>query len=134
MSLVNDYFLWYEDWNSHALLKNAKRQIMIGAYEHATSKQMAGFLLNALDFDARASSPIRHMTRQASGNKAQADQADYVGDSQIEKIHKICGEQVRADWDVPQIDQEQFEKTLLLDAMQDKLKTIPDTLNIQLTI
>lgn len=131
MSLVNDYFLWYEDWNSHALLKNAKRQTMIGAYEHATSKQMAEFLLNALDFDARASAPIRHMTRQANGKKAQAD---YVGDSQIEKIHKICGEQVRADWDAPQIDQEQFKKTLLLDAMQDKLKTIPDALNIQLTI
>lgn len=129
MSLVNDYFLWYKVWNRHELLKDAQRQIMIDAVPHATSKQMAEYLLNALDFDNRVSKRIRQLKQQTDKG---GYQADYVGDAQIEKIHEICSEQIRSDWDTPQISQEQFEETLFLDAVQEELKKVPEKVDVKL--
>ena len=130
MSLVNDYYLWYKVWNRHELLKNAQRQIMINGYEHATGKQMAEYLLNAMDFDNRLSKKTRQL-RQQSGDMSV--QADYVGDAQIEKVHQVCSEQIRSDWDAP-ITQEQFEDTLLLDAIQDELKKVPKKVDVKLRL
>lgn len=130
MSLVNEYFLWYRVWNTHTLLKDAQRQIMIDGYEHATSKQMAEYLLNAMDFDNRLSKKTRQLRQQSGDMSAQAD---YVGDAQIEKVHQACGEQIRSDWDAP-ITQEQFEDTLLLDAIQDELKKVPEKVDVKLRL
>ncbi len=130
MSLVNEYFLWYRVWNTHSLLKDAQRQIMIDGYEHATSKQMAEYLLNAMDFDNRLSKKTRQLRQQSGDMSAQAD---YVGDAQIEKVHQACGEQIRSDWDAP-ITQEQFEDTLLLDAIQDELKKVPEKVDVKLRL
>jgi hypothetical protein len=130
MSLVNEYFLWYRVWNTHALLKDAQRQIMIDGYEHATSKQMAEYLLNAMDFDNRLSKKTRQLRQQTDD---MAIQADYVGDAQIEKVHQACSEQIRSDWDAP-ITQEQFEDTLLLDAIQDELKKVPEKVDVKLQL
>lgn len=131
MSLVNDYFLWYKVWNRHELLKNAQRQIMIDAVPHANSKQMAEYLLNALDFDNRLSKRTRQLKQQTDKG---GYQADYVGDNQIEKIHEICSEQIRSDWDTPQISQEQFEETLFLDAVQDELEKVPEKVDVKLLL
>ena len=131
MSLVNDYFLWYKVWNRHELLKNAQRQIMIDAVPHASSKQMAEYLLNALDFDNRISKRTRQLKQQTDKD---GYQADYVGDNQIEKIHEICSEQIRSDWDTPQISQEQFEETLFLDAVQEELKKVPEKVDVKLRL
>lgn len=130
MSLVNEYFLWYRVWNTHSLLKDAQRQIMIDGYEHATSKQMAEYLLNAMDFDNRLSKKTRQLRQQSGDMSAQAD---YVGDTQIEKVHQTCSEQIRSDWDAP-ITQEQFEDTLLLDAIQDELKKAPEKVDVKLRL
>lgn len=130
MSLVNDYFLWYKVWNTHELLKDAQRQIMIDAVPHANSKQMAEYLLNALDFDNRISKRTRQLKQQTDKG---GYQADYVGDNQIEKIHEICSEQIRSDWDAP-ISQEQFEETLFLDAVQDELKKFPEKVDVKLRL
>ncbi len=130
MSLVNDYFLWYKVWNRHELLKNAQRQIMINGYEHATSKQMAERLLNALDFDNRISRRTRQLRQQSGDMSARTD---YVGDNQIEKIHELCGEQIRSYWDAP-ISQEQFEETLFLDAVQGELKKVPEKVDTNLRL
>ena len=62
-----------------------------------------------------------------------AMQADYVGNSQIEKVHQACSEQIRSDWDAP-ITQEQFEDTLLLDAIQDELKKVPEKVDVNLRL
>lgn len=131
MSLVNDYFLWYKVWNRHELLKDAQRQIMIDAVPHATSKQMAEYLLNALDFDNRISKRARQLKQQTDKG---GYQADYVGDAQIEKVHEICSEQIRSDWDTPQISQEQFEETLFLDAVQEELKKVPEKVDVKLRL
>lgn len=131
MSLVNDYFLWYKVWNRHELLKDAQRQIMIDAVPHATSKQMAEYLLNALDFDNRVSKRTRQLKQQADKGSYQAD---YVGDAQIEKVHEICSEQIRSDWDTPQISQEQFEETLFLYAVQEELKKVPEKVDVKLRL
>ena len=131
MSLVNDYFLWYRVWNRHELLKNAQRQIMIDGYQHANSKQMAEYLLNALDFDNRISKRARQLKQQTDKG---GYQADYVGDNQIEKVHEICSEQIRSDWDTPQISQEQFEETLFLDAVQEELKKVPEKVDVKLRL
>ncbi len=131
MSLVNDYFLWYKVWNRHELLKNAQRQIMIDGYQHANSKQMAEYLLNAFDFDNRISKRTRQLKHQTSDI---GYQADYVGDNQIEKTHEICSEQIRSDWDTPQISQEEFEETLFLDAVQDELKKVPEKVDVRLRL
>lgn len=131
MSLVNDYFLWYKVWNRHELLKNAQRQIMIDGYQHADSKQMAEYLLNALDFDSRISKRTRQLKQQTDKG---GYQADYVGDNQIEKVHEICSEQIRSDWDTPQISQEQFEETLFLDAVQEELKKVPEKVDVKLRL
>lgn len=131
MSLVNDYFLWYKVWNRHELLKNAQRQIMIDGYQHANSKQMAEYLLNALDFDSRISKRTRQLKQQTDKG---GYQADYVGDAQIEKVHAICSEQIRSDWDTPQISQEQFEETLFLDAVQEELKKVPEKVDVKLRL
>lgn len=131
MSLVNEYFLWYKVWNRHDLLKNAQRQILIDGYQHATSKQMAEYLLNALDFDSRISKRTRQLKQQTDKG---GYQADYVGDAQIEKVHEICSEQIRSDWDTPQISQEQFEETLFLDAVQDELKKVPEKVNVNMRL
>ena len=131
MSLVNDYFLWYKVWNRHELLKNAHRQIMIDGYQHANSKQMAEYLLNALDFDSRISKRTRQLKQQTDKG---GHQADYVGDAQIEKVHEICSEQIHSDWDTPQISQEQFEETLFLDAVQDELKKVPEKVNVNMRL
>lgn len=130
MSLVNDYFLWYKVWNRHELLKDAQRQIMIDAVPHATSKQMAEYLLNALDFDNRVSKRIRQLKQQTDKGDYQAD---YVGENQIEKIHELCSEQIRSDWDAP-ISQEQFEETLFLDAVQEELKKVPEKVDVKLRL
>lgn len=130
MSLVNDYFLWYKVWNRHELLKNAQRQIIIDAVPQASSKQMAEYLLNALDFDSRISKRTRQLKQQTDKG---GYQADYVGDNQIEKIHEICSEQIRSDWDAP-ISQEQFEETLFLDAVQDELKKSPEKVDVKLRL
>ena len=130
MSLVNDYFLWYKVWNRHELLKNAQRQIMIDGYQHANSKQMAEYLLNALDFDNRISKRTRQLKQQTDKG---GYQADYVGDNQIEKIHEICSEQIRSDWEEP-ITQEQFEETLFFDAVQDELRKIPEKVDVMLRL
>ena len=130
MSLINEYFLWYKVWNRHELLKNAQRQIMIDAVPHANSKQMAEYLLNALDFDSRISKRTRQLKQQTDKG---GYQADYVGDNQIEKIHEVCSEQIRSDWDAP-ITQEQFEDTLLLDAMQEELKKVPEKVDVKLRL
>lgn len=128
--MVNEYFLWYKVWNRHELLKNAQRQIMIDAVPHASSKQMAEYLLNALDFDSRISKRTRQLKQQTDKG---GYQADYVGDNQIEKIHEICSEQIRSDWDAP-ISQEQFEETLFLDAVQDELKKSPEKVDVKLRL
>lgn len=130
MSLVNNYYLWYRVWNTHTLLKDAQRQIMIDGYEHATSKQMAEYLLNAMDFDNRLNKKTRQLWQQTDD---MAMQADYVGDAQIEKVHQACSEQIRSDWDAP-ITQEQFEDTLLLDAIQDELKKVPEKVDVKLRL
>lgn len=130
MSLVNNYYLWYRVWNTHTLLKDAQRQIMIDGYEHATSKQMAEYLLNAMDFDNRLNKRTRQLRQQTDD---MAMQADYVGDAQIEKVHQACSEQIRSDWDAP-ITQEQFEDTLLLDAIQDELKKVPEKVDVKLRL
>ena len=130
MSLVNDYFLWYRVWNRHELLKDAQRQIMIDAVPHATSKQMAEYLLNALDFDNRVSKRTRQLKQQADKGSYQVD---YVGDNQIEKIHEVCSEQIRSDWDAP-ITQEQFEETLFFDTVQDELRKIPEKVDVKLRL
>ena len=130
MSLVNNYYLWYRVWNTHTLLKDAQRQIMIDGYEHATSKQMAEYLLNAMDFDNRLNKKTRQLRQQTDD---MAMQADYVGDAQIEKVHQACSEQIRSDWDAP-ITQEQFEDTLLLDAIQDELKKVPEKVDVKLQL
>lgn len=131
MSLINEYFLWYKVWNRHELLKNAQRQIMIDGYQNANSKQMAEYLLNALDFDSRISKRARQLKQQTDKG---GYQADYVGDNQIEKIHEICSEQIRSDWDTPQISQEQFEETLFLDAVQEELKKVPEKVDVKLRL
>ena len=130
MSLINEYFLWYKVWNRHELLKNAQRQIMIDGYQHADSKQMAEYLLNALDFDSRISKRTRQLEQQTDKG---GYQADYVGDSQIEKVHEACSEQIRSDWDAP-ISQEQFEETLFLDAVQEELKKVPEKVDVKLLL
>ncbi len=131
MSLINEYFLWYKVWNRHELLKNAQRQIMIDGYQHANSKQMAEYLLNALDFDNRISKRARQLKQQTDKG---GYQADYIGDNQIEKVHEICSEQIRSDWDTPQISQEQFEETLFLDAVQEELKKVPEKVDVKLRL
>lgn len=128
--MVNNYYLWYRVWNTHTLLKDAQRQIMIDGYEHATSKQMAEYLLNAMDFDNRLNKKTRQLWQQTDD---MAMQADYVGDAQIEKVHQACSEQIRSDWDAP-ITQEQFEDTLLLDAIQDELKKVPEKVDVKLRL
>ena len=128
--MVNNYYLWYRVWNTHTLLKDAQRQIMIDGYEHATSKQMAEYLLNAMDFDNRLNKKTRQLRQQTDD---MAMQADYVGDAQIEKVHQACSEQIRSDWDAP-ITQEQFEDTLLLDAIQDELKKVPEKADVKLQL
>lgn len=128
--MVNNYYLWYRVWNTHTLLKDAQRQIMIDGYEHATSKQMAEYLLNAMDFDNRLNKKTRQLRQQTDD---MAMQADYVGDAQIEKVHQACSEQIRSDWDAP-ITQEQFEDTLLLDAIQDELKKVPEKVDVKLRL
>ena len=130
MSLINEYFLWYKVWNRHELLKDAQRQIMIDGYQHANSKQMAEYLLNALDFDNMLSKRTRQLKQQTDKG---GYQADYVGDNQIEKIHEVCSEQIRSDWDAP-ISQEQFEETLFLDAVQEELKKVPEKVDVKLRL
>ena len=129
MSLVNEYFLWYKVWNRHELLKNAQRQIMIDGYQHANSKQMAEYFLNALDFDSRTGELTRQLRRQGVGVDYSAD---YVADKQIERVHEACGEQVRSGWGMPQISREQFERTLFLDAAKNELEEIPKKFDTEL--
>jgi len=43
-------------------------------------------------------------------------------------------EQIRSDWDTPQISQEQFEETLFLDAVQDELKKVPEKVNVNMRL
>ena len=129
--MVNEYFLWYKVWNKHELLKNAQRQIMIDGYQHASSKQMAEFLLNALDYDNRVNQRTRQLKRQTDKG---GYQADYVEDNQIERVHQICSEQIRSDWDTPQINQQEFEETLFLGAVQEELKKVPEKVDVKLRL
>lgn len=124
MSLTNNYELWYTGEGQHRLLGLTKQSILLRAAEAATSKQMAEKILNMIGFDDAVRAHVNTMTSNVNGVTATTE---YVSDREIQHVHVAEGEKIRAKWDYPQISDDKFAETLLLDAAAKELEKIKDS-------
>lgn len=132
MNVTECYKLWYVGNGTHSVLNAAKQEAVItDAYNllgngTVTGKQMAERLLDNLDFDTRQQERYSIQMR----DKGALEVAKKTS-REIDKIHRLLGEEIRSKWDEP-ISNEQLENALFLDAIKDELPDIEGKLVIDL--
>ena len=132
MNVTECYKLWYTGDGLHRVLNAAKREAVItDAYNllgngTVTGKQMAERLLDNLEFDTKQQERYSIQMRDKG-----ALQVAKKTSREIDKIHRLLGEEIRSKWDEP-ISNEQLENALFLDAIQDELPDIEGKLVVDL--
>ena len=117
----------------HRVLNAAKQEAVItDAYNllgngTVTGKQMAERLLDNLEFDTKQQE--RYALQMRDKGTLEATKATT---REIDKIHRLLGEEIRSKWDKPMISNEKLENALFLDAIQDELPDIEGKLVIDL--
>ena len=92
-----------------------------------TGKQMAERLLDNLEFDTKQQE--RYALQMRDKGTLEATKATS---REIDKVHRLLGEEIRSKWDKPMISNEKLENALFLDAIQDELPDIEGKLVIDL--
>ena len=117
----------------HRVLNAAKQEAVIAdAYNllgngTVTGKQMAERLLDNLEFDTKQQE--RYALQMRDKGTLEATKATS---REIDKVHRLLGEEIRSKWDKPMISNEKLENALFLDAIQDELPDIEGKLVIDL--
>lgn len=132
MNVTKCYALWYTGDGMHRVLNAAKQEAVItDAYNllgngTVTGKQMAERLLDNLEFDTKQQE--RYALQMRDKGTLEATKATS---REIDKIHRLLGDEIRSKWDEP-ISNEQLENALYLDAIQDELPDIKNKIPIEL--
>lgn len=132
MNVTECYKLWYTGDGLHRVLNAAKQEAVItDAYNllgngTVTGKQMAERLLDNLEFDTKQQERYSIQMR----DKGALEVAKKTS-REIDKVHRLLGEEIRSKWDKP-ISNEQLENALFLDAIKDELPDIEGKLVIDL--
>lgn len=132
MNVTKCYALWYTGDGMHRVLNAAKQEAVItDAYNllgngTVTGKQMAERLLDNLEFDTKQQE--RYALQMRDKGTLEATKATS---REIDKIHRLLGDEIRSKWDEP-ISNEQLENALYLDAIQDELPDIKSKMPIEL--
>ena len=132
MNVTECYKLWYTGDGLHRVLNAAKQEAVItDAYNllgngTVTGKQMAERLLDNLEFDTKQQERYSIQMR----DKGALEVAKKTS-REIDKVHRLLGEEIRSKWDEP-ISNEQLENALFLDAIQDELPDIEGKLVVDL--
>lgn len=133
MNVTKCYALWYTGDGMHRVLNAAKQEAVItDAYNllgngTVTGKQMAERLLDNLEFDTKQQE--RYALQMRDKGTLEATKATST---EIDKIHRLLGDEIRSKWDKPIISDEQLENALYLDAIQDELPDIKNKIPIEL--
>lgn len=132
MNVTKCYALWYTGDGMHRVLNAAKQEAVItDAYNllgngTVTGKQMAERLLDNLEFDTKQQERYAIQMRDKG-----ALEATKATSREIDKIHRLLGEEIRSKWHEP-ISNEQLENALFLDEIQDELPDIKNKIPIEL--
>lgn len=132
MNVTKCYALWYTGDGMHRVLNAAKQEAVItDAYNllgngTVTGKQMAERLLDNLEFDTKQQERYALQMRDKGTLEATKETS-----REIDKIHRLLGEEIRSKWDEP-ISNEKLENALYLDAIQDELPDIKRMIPIEL--
>lgn len=132
MNVTKCYALWYTGDGMHRVLNAAKQEAVItDAYNllgngTVTGKQMAERLLDNLEFDTKQQE--RYALQMRDKGTLEATKATS---REIDKIHRLLGDEIRSKWDEP-ISNEQLQNALYLDAIQDELPDIKNKIPIEL--
>lgn len=133
MNVTKCYALWYTGDGLHRVLNAAKQEAVItDAYNllgngTVTGKQMAERLLDNLEFDTKQQERYAMQIRDKG-----TLEATKATSREIDKVHKLLGDEIRSKWDKPIISDEQLENALYLDAIQDELPDIKNKIPIEL--
>lgn len=133
MNVTKCYALWYTGDGLHRVLNAAKQEaVIIDAYNllgngTVTGKQMAERLLDNLEFDTKQQE--RYAMQMRDKGTLEATKATS---REIDKVHRLLGDEIRSKWDKPIISDEQLENALYLDAIQDELPDIKNKIPIEL--
>lgn len=133
MNVTKCYDLWYTGDGLHRVLNAAKQEAVItDAYNllgngTVTGKQMAERLLDNLEFDTKQQE--RYALQMRDKGTLEATKATS---REIDKVHRLLGDEIRSKWDKPIISDEQLENALYLDAIQDELPDIKNKIPIEL--
>lgn len=133
MNAVKSYALWYTGDGMHRVLNAVKQEAVItDAYNllgngTVTGKQMAERLLDNLEFDTRQQE--RYALQMRDKGTLEATKATT---REIDKVHRLLGDEIRGKWDKPMISNEKLENALFLDAIQDELPDIKNKIPIEL--
>lgn len=133
MNVTKCYALWYTGDSMHRVLNAAKQEAVItDAYNllgngTVTGKQMAERLLDNLEFDTKQHE--RYALQMRDKGTLEATKATT---REIDKVHRLLGDEIRSKWDKPLISDEQLENALYLDAIQDELPDIKNRIPIEL--
>lgn len=133
MNVTKCYALWYTGDGLHRVLNAAKQEAVItDAYNllgngTVTGKQMAERLLDNLEFDTKQQERYAMQIRDKG-----TLEATKATSREIDKVHRLLGEEIRSKWDKPIISDEQLENALYLDAIQDELPDIKNKIPIEL--
>lgn len=132
MNVTECYKLWYTGDGLHRVLNAAKQEAVITDVYNllgngtVTGKQMAERLLDNLEFDTKQQERYSIQMR----DKGALEVAKKTS-REIDKVHRLLGEEIRSKWDEP-ISNEQLENALFLDAIKDELPDIEGKLVIDL--
>lgn len=132
MNVTKCYALWYTGDGMHRVLNAAKQEAVItDAYNllgngTVTGKQMAERLLDNLEFDTKQQE--RYALQMRDKGTLEATKATS---REIDKVHRLLGEEIRSKWDEP-ISNAKLGNALYLDAIQDKLPDIKRMIPIEL--
>lgn len=133
MNVTKCYALWYTGDGLHRVLNATKQEAVItDAYNllgngTVTGKQMAERLLDNLEFDTKQQE--RYALQMRDKGTLEATKATS---REIDKVHRLLGDEIRSKWDKPIISDEQLENALYLDAIQDELPDIKNKIPIEL--
>lgn len=132
MNVTKCYALWYVGDGMHRVLNAAKQEAVItDAYNllgngTVTGKQMAERLLDSLEFDTKQQERYAIQMRDKGTLEATKETS-----REIDKVHRLLGEEIRSKWDEP-ISNAKLENALYLDAIQDELPDIKRMIPIEL--
>ena len=125
MNITKTYQLWYTGAAEHEILNETKRHIKINTAlvglnsGVVTGKQMAERILDNVAFTDSKIDQINSMSGQFNYSLSK------LHTREIDKVHHIKENEIKATWDMPEITEQQLTDALFTDAVEPLLNTLP---------